>query len=61
MKLSYDQAALDQPCAASKTRKALWIFGPGSMKAMLKVGDDIMNVCVAGRFRTDILPVFQEL
>jgi molybdopterin synthase catalytic subunit len=25
------------------------------------VGDDIMNVCVAGRFRTDVLPVFQEL
>ncbi|MDD5344869.1 MAG: molybdenum cofactor biosynthesis protein MoaE, partial [Smithella sp.] len=27
----------------------------------LKIGDDIMNVCVAGRFRKDVLPVFQEL
>jgi molybdopterin synthase catalytic subunit len=27
----------------------------------LKVGDNIMFVLVAGRFRTDILPVFEEL
>jgi molybdopterin synthase catalytic subunit len=27
----------------------------------LKLGDDIMYVCVAGRFRKDVLPVFQEL
>jgi molybdopterin synthase catalytic subunit len=27
----------------------------------LQIGDDIMNVCVAGRFRTDVLPVLQEL
>jgi len=27
----------------------------------LNIGDDIMKICVAGRFRTDILPIFQEL
>ena len=27
----------------------------------LSIGDDIMFVLVAGRFRTDVLPVFQEL
>jgi len=27
----------------------------------LKVGDDIMIVMVAGRFRTDVLPVFEEV
>lgn len=27
----------------------------------LKVGDDIMLVLVAGRFRTDVLPVFEAL
>jgi molybdopterin synthase catalytic subunit len=27
----------------------------------LQIGDDIMNVCVAGRFRTDVLHVLQEL
>lgn len=27
----------------------------------LKVGDDIMLVLVAGRFRTDVLPVFESL
>ena len=34
----------------------LWIN-----EGILKVGDDIMNICVAGRFRTDVLPVLQEL
>jgi molybdopterin synthase catalytic subunit len=28
---------------------------------LLKVGDDIMLVLVAGRFRTDVLPAFQSL
>lgn len=27
----------------------------------LKVGDDIMVVVVAGRFRSDVLPAFEEL
>ncbi|HAR95452.1 MAG TPA: molybdopterin converting factor [Deltaproteobacteria bacterium] len=27
----------------------------------LKIGDDIMVVLVAGRFRTDVLPVFESL
>jgi molybdopterin synthase catalytic subunit len=27
----------------------------------LSIGGDIMYVLVAGRFRTDVLPVFQEL
>jgi molybdopterin synthase catalytic subunit len=27
----------------------------------LKIGDDIMLVLVAGRFRTDVLPVFEAL
>ena len=27
----------------------------------LAIGDDIMLLAVAGRFRTDIMPVFQEL
>jgi len=30
-------------------------------KGALNVGDDIMYVLVAGRFRTDVLPVLQEL
>jgi hypothetical protein len=35
--------------------------GEGSTEGHLQVSDDIMNVCVAGRFRKDVLPVFQEL
>jgi molybdopterin synthase catalytic subunit len=34
----------------------VWINGGN-----LKVGDDIMVVVVAGRFRTDVLPVFEAL
>ncbi|RUM43942.1 MAG: molybdenum cofactor biosynthesis protein MoaE, partial [Desulfurobacterium sp.] len=30
-------------------------------RGRLKVGDDIMVVVVAGRFRKDVLPAFEEL
>ena len=29
-------------------------------RGKLKVGDDIMFLLVAGRFRTDVLPVFES-
>lgn len=34
----------------------VWINGGN-----LRIGDDIMVVLVAGRFRTDVLPVFESL
>ncbi len=61
MKLSYDRARLDQ--ALDRFRKADGIVDIRAWinEGNLKVGDDIMVVAVAGRFRKDIVPVFQEL
>ena len=61
MHLSYDKEKLDQVVSTLRTREGIvdirvWING-----GKLKLGDDIMLVLVAGRFRTDILPVFVEL
>lgn len=61
MMLSYDQAALDQAVRRFKTREGIADIRAWINQGQLKVGDDIMYVCVAGRFRRDVLPVFQEL
>jgi len=61
MKLSYDQAALDQAVRRFKSMEGIVDIRAWINQGQLKVGDDIMYVCVAGRFRKDILPVFQEL
>jgi molybdopterin synthase catalytic subunit len=61
MKLSYDQKRLNSVIPTFKQRAGVvevkvWInFGN------LKVGDNIMLLLVAGRFKTDVLPVFEEL
>ncbi len=61
MKLSYDKNALDI-CVARLTKSEgiaairVWINS-----GVLKIGDDIMYLLVAGRFRTDVLPILQEL
>ncbi len=61
MRLSYDRVLL--AAAVDEARKhdgiadvKVWIN-----EGDLKVGDDIMYVLVAGRFRTDVLPVLQVL
>lgn len=61
MTLSYDQAALDQAVRRFKSMEGIVDIRAWINQGQLKVGDDIMYVCVAGRFRKDILPVFQEL
>ena len=61
MTLSYDQAALDQAVRRFKSMEGIVDIRVWINQGQLKVGDDIMYVCVAGRFRKDILPVFQEL
>lgn len=61
MKLSYDSAALDRAVSRYKSKEGIVDIRCWINEGDLKVGDDIMKVCVAGRFRTDILPVFQEL
>ncbi|MFO7570698.1 MAG: molybdenum cofactor biosynthesis protein MoaE [Smithellaceae bacterium] len=61
MKLSFDSAALSEAVIRFKGRPGIADIRVWINEGTLHVGDDIMNLCVAGRFRTDILPVFQEL
>jgi len=61
MKLSYDRKALAKAVAVFKKRDGIADIRAWINEGELKTGDDIMKVCVAGRFRTDIVPVFQEL
>lgn len=61
MKLTYDKAALEQTVRRFKAKEGIAEIRAWINEGTLNVGDDIMNLCVAGRFRTDILPVFQEL
>ena len=61
MKLTYDRDALTKAIGLFKKRDGIAEIRVWINEGDLAVGDDIMKVCVAGRFRTDIVPVFQEL
>ncbi|MEN6508239.1 MAG: molybdenum cofactor biosynthesis protein MoaE [Smithella sp.] len=61
MNLSYDRPALDQAVRRFKGMEGIVDIRVWINEGTLKIGDVIMNVCVAGRFRKDVLPVFQEL
>jgi molybdopterin synthase catalytic subunit len=61
MKLSYDQKKLNSILPLFKRRTGVVEVRAWINSGNLKVGDNIMFVLVAGRFRTDILPVFEEL
>jgi molybdopterin synthase catalytic subunit len=61
MKLSYDKEMLENVIKQYKAKEGIADIKVWINEGKLKIGDDIMKVCVAGRFRTDVLPVFQEL
>jgi molybdopterin synthase catalytic subunit len=61
MKLSYDQGALDVCVKRLRKREGIAAIKAWINNGMLNIGDDIMYLLVAGRFRTDVLPVLQEL
>ncbi len=61
MQLSYDRDALERLVQTMKARDGIAEIRVWINEGRLKIGDDIMAVCVAGRFRTDVLPVFEEL
>jgi len=61
MNLSYDKAKLEDAVRKFKKKDGIADIKAWINEGHLHVGDDIMNVCVAGRFRKDVLPVFQEL
>jgi molybdopterin synthase catalytic subunit len=61
MRLSFDSAKLLACTDEMKKRDGIAEIKVWINEGMLSVGDDIMYVLVAGRFRTDVLPVLQEL
>ncbi len=61
MVLSYDEKLLDSLVARFKKNNGIVDIKVWINQGKLSIGDDIMLVLVAGRFRTDVLPVFQEL
>ena len=61
MVLSYDEKLLNSLVARFKKNDGIVDIKVWINQGKLSIGDDIMLVLVAGRFRTDVLPVFQEL
>ena len=61
MKLSYDQKKLNSIIPIFKQRTGVVEVKIWISSGNLKVGDNIMFLLVAGRFKTDILPAFEEL
>lgn len=61
MRLSYDSKGLLECINEAKKRDGIVDIKAWINEGTLYTGDDIMYVLVAGRFRTDVLPVFQEL
>ena len=61
MKLSYDKKKLNSVIPIFKQRAGVAEVKVWINSGNLEVGDDIMLLAVAGKFRTDVLPVFEEL
>jgi molybdopterin synthase catalytic subunit len=61
MKLSYDENRLNSVIPTFKQKTGIVEVRAWINSGNLKVGDNIMFLLVAGRFRTDVLPVFEEL
>jgi molybdopterin synthase catalytic subunit len=60
MRLSFDQKRLNSTIPIFKQRPGIVEVKVWINSGNLKVGDNIMFLLVAGRFRTDVLPVFEE-
>ena len=61
MQLSYDKEKLNSLISEFKKKEGIVTIKAWINKGILHVGDDIMYVLVAGRLRTDVLPVFEGL
>ncbi len=60
MKLSYDQKRLNSVIPIFQQRTGVVEVKVWINSGNLKVGDNIMFLLVAGRFKTNVLPVFEE-
>ncbi len=61
MNLSYDKEKLEKTIADYRKRDGIADIRVWINSGELKVGDEIMAVLVAGRFRTDVFPAFESL
>ncbi len=61
MRLTYDKERLDALVGQQKKREGIADIRVWINSGDLKIGDDIMLLLVAGRFRTDVLPVFEAM
>lgn len=61
MVLSFDEKLLNTLVARYKKNDGIVDIKIWVNQGKLSIGNDIMVVLVAGRYRTDVLPVFQEL
>ena len=61
MVLSHDEDLLRSIIQAYSLKEGIVGIRVWINDGTLKIGDDIMVVLVAGRFRTDVLPVFESL
>jgi molybdopterin synthase catalytic subunit len=61
MDLTYDKDKLNSLVNEYKGREGIVAIKAWINKGLLNVGDDIMYLLVAGKFRTLVLPVFEEL
>jgi len=61
MLLTYDDKLLSETVKKHKTSDGIVDIRVWINQGKLDIGDDIMYVLVAGRFRTDVFPVFEKL
>jgi molybdopterin synthase catalytic subunit len=61
MELSFDRERLKDVVSEIEGRDGIEAVEVWINEGRLKVGDDIMVVVVAGRFRSNVLPAFEEL
>ena len=61
MHLLYDKEKLNSLITDFRKKEGIVAIKVWINTGILKVGDDIMCVLVAGRLRTNVLPVFEEL
>jgi molybdopterin synthase catalytic subunit len=61
MQLSYDKKKLTDLVNGLSMREGITSIKVWINEGLLHVGDDIMYALVAGKFRTDVFPVLEEL
>lgn len=61
MNLSYDREKLHSLIEKFKNKEGIIAIKVWINEGRLEIGDDIMYVLVAGRFRTDVLPVLESI